>query len=87
MLLAEAHHGFRGAPDSSRIATASSDNTAQVWDARSGAEILSLKGHTELVSSVSWSPDGSRIATASWDNTARVWDARSIAERLAADGK
>ncbi len=67
-------------PDGSRIATAGYDNTARVWDTRSGEVVLELKGHTAPVSSVSWSPDGSRIATASYDNTARVWDARSGAE-------
>ena len=44
--------------------TASSDKTAKVWDARTGAEILTLKGHTMGVRSVSFSPDGSRIVTA-----------------------
>ena len=32
-------------PDGSRIVTASWDNTAKVWDARSGTELLTLKGH------------------------------------------
>ncbi len=33
-----------------------------------------LEGHTDRVSSSSFSPDGTRIITASWDGTARVWD-------------
>ena len=33
-------------PDGSRIVTASEDRTAKVWDAGSGAEVLTLKGHT-----------------------------------------
>jgi WD40 repeat protein len=74
-------------PDGSRIATASWDKTARVWDAKTGAETLTLKGHTGPVNSVSWSPDGLRIATASGDKTARVWDATSGAERLAAGEK
>jgi hypothetical protein len=49
-------------------------------------ELRELKGHTDILNSVSWSPDGSRIATASSDNTARVWDARTGAE-LQADGR
>ena len=39
------------------------DGTAKVWDASSGAEVLTLKGHTDSVRSASFSPDGSRIAT------------------------
>ena len=61
-------------PDGSRLATASWDGTARVWDA-SGREILTLEGNRGQVNSVSWSPDGTRLATASWDGTARVWDA------------
>ena len=53
---------------------------------RSGAEVLTLKGHTGYVNSASFSPDGSRIVTGSWDNTARVWDAKSGAEVLTLKG-
>ena len=45
-----------------------------MWDAQTGAEVLTLKGHTGHVTSASFSPDGSRIVTGSWDNTAKVWD-------------
>ncbi len=66
-------------------ATASFDKTARVWDAGSGAELLTLKGHSGFVESVAWSPDGSRIATASDDTMVRIWDSRTGAERVAAD--
>ena len=58
-------------PDGKRLATASWDKTAKVWDAASGQELLTLKGHTGMVISVAWSPDGKRLATASDDKTAR----------------
>ena len=35
-------------PDGKRIVTGSEDATAKVWDARSGTEILTLKGQTTL---------------------------------------
>jgi WD40 repeat protein/tetratricopeptide (TPR) repeat protein/archaellum biogenesis ATPase FlaH len=60
-------------PDGKRILTASSDNTARVWDV-SGKLLATLTGHTSYVISASFSPDGKRILTASSDNTARVWD-------------
>jgi WD40 repeat protein len=49
-----------------------------VWDARSSAEVLTLKGHTNLVASASFSGDGSRVVTSSWDGTARVWGATPL---------
>ena len=74
-------------PDGTRIATASLDGTARIWDARIGAEILQLKGDTSPVMSVCWSPDGKRIATANQDHTARIWDARTGAEALTLKGR
>jgi serine/threonine protein kinase len=62
-------------PDGQRLATASGDSTARVWDATTGTCLRTLQGHTHRVIAVAWSPDGQRLATASWDNTARVWDA------------
>jgi tetratricopeptide (TPR) repeat protein len=60
-----------------------------VWDAKTGAEALTLRGHTNWVrpvSSASFSPDGTRIVTASQDGTARVWDAKTGAEALTLQG-
>jgi len=72
-------------PDGTRIVTASQDQTAKVWDARTGAETLSLK-HTAKVQSAMFSPDGTRIVTASADRTAKVWDARSGTETFTLKG-
>ena len=32
-------------PDGKRVVTASEDNTARIWDAATGREIVALKGH------------------------------------------
>lgn len=64
-------------PDGTRLATASDDHTARIWDSATGRAVASLTGHTDMVEDVAWSPDGSRIATGSADGTARLWDPRS----------
>jgi WD40 repeat protein len=46
-----------------------------VWDAASGQETLTLKGHTDSVMSVAFSPDGKKIVSGSYDKTLKVWDA------------
>ena len=69
-------------PDGSRVVTAGSDRTAQVWDARTGLLLLTLRGHTGPVGSASFSPDGMRVVTGGGDGTARVWDAATGAENL-----
>ena len=47
-------------PGRQRIVSAAvSDKTLKVWDATTGQETLTLKGHTVWVHSVAFSPDGS----------------------------
>lgn len=60
-------------PDRQRLATASRDGTAKVWN-RQGKELATLKGHQGAVYGVSFSPDGQRLATASQDRTIALWD-------------
>src|SRR5262249_36054587 len=64
-------------PDGQRLATASEDATARVWEAASGRLLITLEGHQDAVETVVFSPDGQRLATASEDATARVWEAAS----------
>jgi WD40 repeat protein/tRNA A-37 threonylcarbamoyl transferase component Bud32 len=69
-------------PDGKRIATCGWDQTARVWDAESGKQLLIYYGHETPVLSVCFSPDGKRIVSGSWDGTARVWDAATGQEIL-----
>ena len=58
-------------PDGKRLASASSDETAKLWDAASGQELLTLNGHTSSLSA--W--PGAR--------TANVWPRRAMTTRPA----
>ena len=45
-----------------------------VYDVQTGEPIDLFIGHTDIVSSATYSPDGSTLASGSWDNTLRLWD-------------
>jgi WD40 repeat protein len=57
-----------------------SGETIKLWDARTGANLRSLTGHTGDVQTVKFSPDGARLASASWDNTIKLWDVHTGVE-------
>jgi WD40 repeat protein len=76
----------RSAPDGSSIVSASTDKTLKVWDAKTGAQRLTLSGHKTDVSGCAFSPDDSFIVSASWDQTLKVWDAKTGAQRLTLSG-
>ena len=70
-------------PDGTKVATASFDDTARLWDTATGKRLRTMK-HDEgvVITTLSFSPDGTKIATASGnvageksDKTVRLWDA------------
>jgi WD40 repeat protein len=63
--------------DGRRVLTTSADQTATVWDARTGRRQSVLRGHTAGLSDASFSPNGKLIVTSGYDETARIWDADS----------
>ncbi|MEG3954814.1 WD40 domain-containing protein [Microcoleus sp. herbarium2] len=61
-------------PDGKLLATGDTDSVVRLWEASSGKEILSCKGHTNVVESVAFSPDGEILASGSYDKTIKLWD-------------
>lgn len=61
-------------PNDRRIASASDDYTAQVWDATTGNHAVIYHGHSLYVPGIAWSPDGKRVASSGADTTVQIWD-------------
>jgi hypothetical protein len=65
------------AADGQVLASASEDGTVKLWDARTGQEFRTLRGHTGWVWSVAFAADSQVLASGSFDCTVKLWDART----------
>lgn len=68
--------------DGKRLLTQGSEPEAKVWNALTGEELLTLKGHNGPVEGAAFFSDGRRIVTSGFDASCRVWDADTGKELL-----
>ena len=64
-------------PDGLTALTGSSDNTARLWDVKTGQPRGATLKHEGGVVDVAFSPDSQTALTGSWDHTARLWDVKT----------
>ncbi|MCI0541905.1 MAG: protein kinase [Verrucomicrobiales bacterium] len=64
-------------PDGTKLATASYDFAAHLWDTSTGRELNAPLYHKDQPTYVMFSPDSRLLATCSSDRTARLWDTTS----------
>jgi WD40 repeat protein/serine/threonine protein kinase/DNA-directed RNA polymerase subunit RPC12/RpoP len=63
--------------DNSFLVTADIDNTLKLWDVATGRLAKVMMGHTESVTSVTFTGDNMLVLSSSYDGTVRLWDSRT----------
>ncbi|HEU5060213.1 MAG TPA: WD40 repeat domain-containing protein, partial [Kofleriaceae bacterium] len=63
-------------PSGAHVLTACADQTARIWDAATGRELLTMQ-HPAPLAIARFSRDGLKLATGADDGAVRVWDART----------
>jgi WD40 repeat protein len=69
-----------------RLIAITVENHATLYDRADGSIRRQLRGHTEVIQSVTFSPDGKLIATGSDDLTVRIWHRAVGQEMLTLEG-
>jgi WD40 repeat protein len=82
--------GFSFSPDSQKLATASRDHTAKLWqlavlETTPTSEdfctlLTTFYGHQDALIDICFSPDGETLATSSHDRTVRLWQLEDLAQ-------
>ena len=64
-------------PNGEKLAVGSSDNIVSIWNAQSFDLIFKLKGHNQIITSVSWAPSGKKLLSTSDDGTIIIWESKT----------
>jgi WD40 repeat protein len=76
-------HAVVYSPDTTLIATGGLDDpyignpaesSVNIWDAKTGKLVATLKGHTHAVRCLAWTKDGKTLISGSHDHSIRIWN-------------
>jgi len=67
-------------PDSTLLASATTDGLVHIWDVVTLQEIATLEKHNRPISEIVFSPDGTLLATGGLDAAIALWDMTTYAE-------
>ncbi|MGV3486581.1 MAG: c-type cytochrome domain-containing protein [Planctomycetaceae bacterium] len=67
--------------DGRRLASASRDKTAKVFDVQTSERLITFNGHGQNVTDVAFLPDGTRLVSSGEDRRIRVWDIADAKQR------
>ena len=69
--------GLAWSPHGDRLASASRDGIAYIWDVAAGTPLIRYSRHMYSVHDIAWSPNGRYVASAGDDETVQIWDPNS----------
>jgi WD40 repeat protein len=81
---ADAVHELCWSPDGLRLASSSFDGTVQIWQAATGAPVLTYDSEGGHCVALAWSSDGRTMATSCWYRDKDAYQGKNVAKRLAA---
>lgn len=64
-------------PVDDTFATGNPNGSISVWSVSTGALLLTVEGHKEVVTSLCYSPDGKRLFSAGYDKKIKVWEPKT----------
>jgi WD40 repeat protein/serine/threonine protein kinase len=70
-------------PSGGLLATCHQDRTVRVWNLETGNEWLTIRGHTEPVTSLAFTNDGSMLVSGGLEETVKVWDTSALGDGTA----
>jgi WD40 repeat protein len=73
--------------DGRYLASTSQDQTARIWDARTGRLLRTFRGHTNRTSGIAFDPGSRRLASSSIDGTVKIWDLASPEEPVSQEAR